>query len=258
MQSISEQAGREREDGGPRTDVRPEVHVFRLGTSEYGSAWDLQKQLVRLRSEGRHSDALLLTEHEHVYTLGKASDDDHLLAGSEELLTHGTRVYAVDRGGDVTYHGPGQLVGYPIFDLHHHYLDLHRYLRDLEEVLIRTLRDFDIPGGRDPAYTGVWVGGEKIAAIGVKVTRWITMHGFALNVSTDLKYFDRIIPCGIFHRGVTSMENVTGVRPDMNDVVFSLLGHVRDVFAVDLVDASLASLPAEYRTLFHSDEHAIT
>jgi lipoate-protein ligase B len=253
MQSISELSG----TGSESAAVRPEVKVFRLGISEYGTAWDLQKELVRLRTEGRHSDALLLTEPKHVYTLGKASDDDHLLAGSEELRTHGTSVYAVDRGGDVTYHGPGQLVGYPIFDLHHHYLDLHRYLRDIEEVLIRTLTDFDIAGGRDPDYTGVWVGGEKIAAIGVKVTRWVTMHGFALNVSTELKYFDRIIPCGIFHRGVTSMEKVTGVRPDMDDVVSSLLGHVRDVFAIEMVDTSLDFLPPEYRTLFNSDEHAI-
>jgi lipoyl(octanoyl) transferase len=143
-----------------------------------------------------------------VYTFGKKSDADHLLASEKELETCGIESYSVDRGGDVTYHGPGQIVAYPIVDLNNYSKDIHRYLRNLEETIITALEKFGIKGGREDGFTGVWVGGEKIAAIGIKVSRWITMHGFALNVNTDLSKFRRIIPCGIFHKGVTSMQNV--------------------------------------------------
>jgi lipoyl(octanoyl) transferase len=231
---------------------RSPVSVYRLGRTDYGPCWDLQKSLSRMREEGQIPDALLLTEHNHVYTLGKSSDGNHLLAGKDELLRSGAAVYEVDRGGDITYHGPGQLVGYPIFDLNGFYLDLHRYLRDLEEVLIRTVGEFGIQGLRDPDYTGVWVGKEKIAAIGVKVSRWITMHGFALNVSTDLQYFDRIIPCGIFHRGVTSMEKMLGSAPDMQDVIGSLSRQMELVFGISLAGTPPASLPEDFRHQFNS------
>lgn len=172
--------------------------------------WELQQRLHAQRLAGEENDILLLTEHNHVYTIGKSGDANHLLAGDAELQAKGVSVYHNDRGGDITYHGPGQLVGYPILDLNNHYLDLHRYLRDLEEVIVRTLTVFGIAAQRDPEYTGVWVGNEKICAIGVKTCRWVTMHGFALNVTTDLSFFTRIIPCGIFEKGVTSMSQLLG------------------------------------------------
>ena len=204
--------------------------IVNIGRTHYKHAWDLQRKLFALRLEGKIADVLLLTEHEHVYTLGKASDDAHLLADDRELKASGAEVFRIDRGGDITYHGPGQLVGYPILDLNMVYHDLHRYLRDLEEVIIRTLGDYGIGAARDAKFTGVWVGSSKIAAIGVKVSRWITMHGFALNVDTDLSYFDRIIPCGIFHKGVTSMSEVTGRAVDMVDVSRTLARHFCAVF----------------------------
>jgi lipoate-protein ligase B len=179
--------------------------VARLGKTEYRECWDLQRGLARARGEGAVPDVLLLTEHDHVYTVGRSGDDRHLLATGDELSRTGASLVHTDRGGDITYHGPGQLIGYPILDLTRHGSDLHLYLRMLEEAVIRTLREFGIEAGRHPSYTGVWVGGDKICAIGVKTSRWITTHGFALNVSTDLRRFDRIIPCGIFERGVTSM-----------------------------------------------------
>jgi lipoate-protein ligase B len=149
-----------------------------------------------------------------------------------DLAARAIDVFAVDRGGDVTYHGPGQLVGYPILDLNGFYLDIHRYLRDLEEVIVRTLDGFGVHATRDEGFTGVWVGGDKIAAIGVKVSRWITMHGFALNVNTDLNHFDRIIPCGIFHKGVTSLERIIGSPLNMNEVERILVEKFESVFGV--------------------------
>jgi lipoyl(octanoyl) transferase len=141
-------------------------------------------------------------------------------------------VFKIDRGGDVTFHGPGQLVGYPILDLNNYYLDIHRYLRDIEEVLIRTTQDFGIDGQRSDGLTGVWVKNEKIAAIGVKVSRWITMHGFAFNVNTDLSYYDRIIPCGIFNKGVTSLQALKGKDVAMADVENSVIHNFKSVFSV--------------------------
>jgi lipoyl(octanoyl) transferase len=187
-----------------------QIVVSNLGRTRYADTWDLQRRLFDLRVHGRIDDVLLFTEHEHVYTLGKGGDSNHLLASDEELNIDGTEVFRIDRGGDITYHGPGQIVGYPILDLNRHTPDIHRYLRSLEDVLIRLLAGYDIHGEREDGMTGVWVGGEKIAALGVKVSRWVTMHGFALNVNTDLQKFERIIPCGIFHKGVTSMRTLLG------------------------------------------------
>jgi len=211
-----------------------QLQIVNLGLEDYQSVWELQRKIFNLRNGGKISDVLLLTEHKHVYTLGKSSDVAHLLADENELKSTGADVYHIDRGGDITYHGPGQIVGYPILDLNNYYLDIHRYLRDLEEVIILTLNDFGIKGHREENYTGVWVGGEKIAAIGVKVSRWITMHGFALNVNTDLSYFDRIIPCGIFHKGVTSIQKVLGNAVPLNDVCYSVSKHFCGVFGVQI------------------------
>ena len=199
-----------------------QIRSVDIGRRRYADAWDLQRKLFDARLEGRTGDLLLYTEHHHVYTIGKGGDENHLLATESELEEGGVDVFQIDRGGDITYHGPGQVVGYPIIDLQDYKTDLHWYLRSLEEVIILAIRDFGLEGNREEGMTGVWVGGEKIAAIGVKVSRWITMHGFALNVNTDLSKFGRIIPCGIFHKGVTSMERLLGKSVQLNRVHESL------------------------------------
>ncbi|MGA9115194.1 MAG: lipoyl(octanoyl) transferase LipB [Bacteroidota bacterium] len=207
--------------------------VARLGRTAYEECWDLQRRLFEARAAGRVPDLLLLTEHDHVYTIGKGGNAAHLLAGEEELRHRGVTVVMNDRGGDITYHGPGQLVGYPILDLKEHGRDLHRYLRDLEEAVIRTLGAFGIAAERLEPYTGVWTGGEKLCAIGVKTSRWVTMHGFALNVDPDLGWFGRIIPCGIFERGVTSMAAVLGRPVPITRVEEVLIGEFAAVFGAE-------------------------
>ncbi|MGD0338249.1 MAG: lipoyl(octanoyl) transferase LipB [Bacteroidota bacterium] len=207
-----------------------DMFVCDIGRTRYADAWQLQQQIFVARSAQHIPDILLLTEHEHVFTLGKTADKNHLLATTDELTARSIDTFDVDRGGDITYHGPGQLVGYPIIDLSSHYHDTHRYLRDVEEALIIALADLGITAGRHPDFTGVWVGDEKIAAIGVKISRWITMHGFALNVSTDLSLFDRIIPCGIFHKGVTSIEKVLGRPVALSDVAHIVAHRFSEVF----------------------------
>jgi lipoyl(octanoyl) transferase len=204
-----------------------------LGLTDYRTAWDLQRKLFDLRLSGSIPDVVLLNEHNHVYTLGRTADPDHLLADDEELKIRGVEVCRIDRGGDVTYHGPGQLVVYPILCLSPDRRDVHRYLRDLEEVVIRTLARYDIEAGRDPDFTGVWAGSRKICAIGVRVSHWVTMHGFALNVNTDLSYFDRIIPCGIFHRGVTSLQRLTGREISLRDIAEAVTENFADVFGTE-------------------------
>ena len=211
-----------------RTDNR--LLVLNCGRTGYRECWALQQQLLESRIGGDIPDTLLLTEHDHVYTIGTSGSENHLLWPGESLEQRGIALVRTDRGGDITYHGPGQLVGYPILDLHGYYLDLHRYLRDLEEVVVRTLRAFGIRGERVPGYTGVWVAGEKICAIGVRSSRWVTMHGFALNVDTDLAFYGGIIPCGIFERGVTSMRDVLGQAPAMKDVAARLAGEFAALF----------------------------
>ena len=215
------------------------IQVDDVGLTDYVSCWDLQRRILARRAAGTLPDTLLLTEHRHVYTIGTTGDDNHLLADEAELRAAGISVFHADRGGDITYHGPGQLVGYPILNLESYYLDLHRYLRDLEEVVIRVLGGYHLKAGRSPGYTGVWIGGEKICAIGVKSSRWVTMHGFALNVSTDLSYFDRIIPCGIFEKGVTSMRDQLGHEVDMEEVKARTVEEFGNVFdaTVELVHA---------------------
>ncbi len=179
--------------------------VLDLGKSPYGSTWELQKNLHTRRLQNEIGDTLILVEHFSVYTLGKNADAHHLLASKEYLKSRGIELFKVDRGGDITYHGPGQLVGYPIFNLKEHRESVGWFVNTIEEVLIRTLSTFGIQAARLPHLTGVWVGENKIAAIGMRVSRWVTMHGFALNVSTDLSYYSGIIPCGIASKGVTRM-----------------------------------------------------
>ncbi len=213
-----------------------EVKALNLGLTDYRSTWKLQQKLFRLRTADKISDVLLLNEHHHVYTFGKNGHDDHLLSSEIELKANGAEIVHIDRGGDVTYHGPGQLVGYPVINLENYYPDVHRYLRDLEEVIIRTLAEFGIRGYRDESFTGVWVGDAKIAAIGVKVSHWVTMHGFAFNVNTDLSYFDRIIPCGIFHKGVTSMEQILGRQILIEEVAQKVTRHFGEVFGAEMIE----------------------
>ncbi len=216
--------------------------VVNLGTTRYADAWELQKQIFSARLAQRIGDVLLLTEHEPVFTLGKGADGNHLLASDEELSEKKIDMFWIDRGGDVTFHGPGQIVGYPILDLNQHYNDIHRYLRDIEEMIIRTLKEYGITAGREKEFTGVWVNNEKIAALGVKVSKWITMHGFAMNVNTDLSFFDRIIPCGIFHKGVTSLEQILGRRVDLDEVQQTLVRHFSKILLLEVKQISKEEL----------------
>jgi lipoyl(octanoyl) transferase len=205
-----------------------------LGTTSYADGLRLQEEAVaRLRaSEG--AEQLLLLEHPHVFTLGRGADSRNILATPYQLESRSVEVFETGRGGDVTYHGPGQLVGYPIIDLKPDRCDVHRYVRDIEEVLIRALRDFGIEGGRIKGLTGVWVGDEKIAAIGVRIARWITSHGFALNVNTDLSYFRMIVPCGITDKGVTSVSRLLGRPVDVKAVAATTARHFAEVFQRDI------------------------
>ncbi len=209
-----------------------DLGVVWLGRRPYEPVWDLQKRLVQARRSGRTGDILLFVEHPHTYTLGRRGDPGHLLAGEDALAEEGIPFVRIDRGGDITYHGPGQLVGYPILDLSSWNQDLVQYVRMLEEVLIRALRDFGVESGRLEGYTGVWAGRDKVAAIGVKVSGGITSHGFALNVDTDLSYFDRIIPCGIRDRGVTSLARLLGRSLDLDEARESIARHFAQVFGV--------------------------
>lgn len=204
----------------PMTYTAPrQIRVLRLGMLNYTAAWEMQRRLARARSSGAAGDTLLLLQHPHTYTLGRATKDGHLLASPALLAAQGVSVVESDRGGDITYHGPGQVVGYPILKLSQHGGDLLRYLRMLEETIIVALAEYGIVGGRVPGLTGVWVGDEKIAAIGVKLTAsGVTLHGFALNVTTDLAFFGQIIPCGIADKGVTSLQKLLGTSPS-HDVV---------------------------------------
>ena len=198
----------------------------------YAEALALQRALVERRRSGEIDDTLILLEHPHVLTLGVRGDGgrSHILASSDALAARGIEVYETGRGGDITYHGPGQIVGYPIIDLKPDRCDVHRYVRELEEVLIRTAGDYGIDAGRVEGLTGVWVGREKLAAIGVRIARWVTSHGFALNATTDLDYFGLIVPCGIADRGVTSLQRLVGREVDRTEVEDRIVGHFCRVF----------------------------
>jgi lipoate-protein ligase B len=215
------------------------INVVNLGHTDYAECWGLQQRLFEMRSTDKVGDLLLLTEHSHVYTIGKGGDDNHLLANDQELRLKEIQVFHNDRGGDITYHGPGQLVGYPILDLKNFRCDLHQYLRDLEEVIIRFLTHYGISGSRDAKYTGVWIGEKKICAIGIKTRQWVTMHGFALNVNTDLSFFEGIVPCGIAGKGVTSLRQQLGRDVGVNEVAKAVIHEFGDVFGA-LMDTSSA------------------
>ena len=190
------------------------IDILDLGLSPFKEVWDLQKELVKKRQYGQIKDTLILAEHEPVYTLGKNANENHILQNSPRDV----KTYQIERGGDVTFHGPGQLVGYPIMDLHNYNKSISCYMRSLEQLIIDTLAEFRVTAERKDGLTGVWVGDEKIAALGVRVTRWITMHGFALNVSPDLTYYSGIIPCGIFEYGVTSMAKQLTIEVAVDSV----------------------------------------
>lgn len=213
------------------TQHRRILEVRHLGRVAYAEGLRLQEELVRRRRAGEVPDQLLLLEHPHVITLGTSAHPDHVLVDDAERELLGIELFATGRGGDVTYHGPGQLVGYPILDLKPDRCDLHRYVRDLEEALIRAIGDFGAVGHRKPGLTGVWIGEEKVAAIGVRVSSgWITSHGFALNVATDLQFFDAIVPCGIRDHGVTSLARVADTASSMADVRAVVAERLAEVF----------------------------
>ncbi|MEZ4808017.1 MAG: lipoyl(octanoyl) transferase LipB [Flavobacteriales bacterium] len=231
-----------------------QVHFQDLGLMDYEAAWSFQTELfqrtIDRKIENRKlpedqqvatKDHLLFCEHPHVYTLGKSGKQSHLLLNEAGLREKGVQFFPIDRGGDITYHGPGQIVGYPIFDLDHHFTDIHRFLRTLEEAVIGTLEAYNIKAGRIDGLTGVWLDANdpfkarKICAFGIRASRWVTMHGFAFNVNTDLDYFGNIVPCGIADKGVTCMAKELGGLLDMTAVKDRLKVELADLFDVELV-----------------------
>ncbi len=197
----------------------------------------LQREKVAARKAGAISDALLLLQHPHVYTLGRNAKREHLLVSKERLAEIGAQVFDSDRGGDITYHGPGQLVGYPILDLTQHRRDVAWYMRSLEEVFVRVAADFGIHAWRLNGATGVWVGDEKLVAMGVHISRWVTSHGFAFNVNTDLRYFDYIVPCGLRDKGVTSLAKLLGKTVEIEAVTKRVIGEFGRVFDLEMARA---------------------
>ncbi|MFC4261820.1 lipoyl(octanoyl) transferase LipB [Ferruginibacter yonginensis] len=236
----------------------PVVLFDDLGMIDYQKAWDYQEQLLKtnvdiktqLRNDATLSNKLstkhyfFLCEHPPVYTLGKSGDIKNVLLSEQQLAAQKIQFFKTNRGGDITFHGPQQIVGYPILDLEHFYTDIGRYLRNLEEVIILTIAAFGIKGERSAGETGVWIDPDKkgyerkICAIGVRCSRWVTMHGFALNVNTDLNYFNHIIPCGIVNKQVTSIEKEVGAKVDMDEVKAAIQRNFKKVFEVDLVTTS--------------------
>lgn len=223
------------------------LQIQELGTKDYLETWDYQEKLfqeiIDVKVQNRRNDTqdvtpnyLLFVEHPHVYTLGKRGKQQHLLIDEEELKAIGATFYAINRGGDITYHGPGQLVGYPILDLENFYTDIYKYLRSLEEVIIRTLAEYGIEGDRAEGETGVWLDvntpfARKICALGIRTSRWVSMHGFALNVNTNLGYFDKIVPCGITDKSVTSMkQELNGKEVPLAEVQEKVKKHFLDIF----------------------------
>jgi lipoyl(octanoyl) transferase len=207
------------------------LEVSRLGLVSYADGLELQRRLVEERKADRIPDTLLLLQHPHVLTVGVKKDGrSHILATPDRLSSLGVEVFETGRGGDVTYHGPGQLVGYPILDLNPDRRDVHKYVRDLEEVMIRVCADYGLDAVRSKGFSGAWISDEKIGAIGVRISRWITSHGFAFNVTTDVNYFNLIVPCGIADRGVTSLEARLGQAPSMAEVEDRFVRHFAAVF----------------------------
>lgn len=201
-----------------------------LGLIDYQEAWTLQKEIFELRYKNKISDTLLLLEHPNTYTLGKVADKNNLIGSNQYLEKNQISVYDIDRGGDITYHGPGQIVGYPIINLNDWQKDTHKYLRALEEVIISSCGSYNLICNRNAKHTGVWIEDRKIAAIGIKVSRWITMHGFAFNVNTELAMFQGIVPCGITDKGVTSLEKELGAKINLSEVKALLLKKFLEIF----------------------------
>lgn len=237
--------------------MNKKVEFQHIGKMPYAKAWDYQTELfdgiVQTKLENRRrtdrgetpietNNYLLFVEHPHVYTLGKSGKEEHLLLDQQGLEKEHVEFFKINRGGDITYHGPGQLVGYPILDLDNFFTDIHKYLRFLEEAIILTLADFGIKSGRIEGLTGVWIGEEndpnprKICAMGVKTSRWVTMHGFALNVNADLKFFNNIVPCGISDKAVTSMDVELGRKVEMKEVEDVLKKHIAQLFEMEIFE----------------------
>jgi len=222
-----------------------------LGLIDYKQCWDFQEELfaeiLAVKSSNRKENKkvstknhLIFCEHPHVYTLGKSGDEKNLLVNEDYLKSRGATFHKINRGGDITYHGPGQIVGYPILDLDNFFTDIHKYLRFLEEAVILTLKEYGLESERSPGETGVWfdVGtpkARKICALGVKSSRWVTMHGFAFNVNSDLSYFGNIIPCGITDKSVTSLQKELGMAVDMNEVRNKLKAHLVELFEMEII-----------------------
>jgi lipoyl(octanoyl) transferase len=215
--------------------ITMQCRIEQLGLVSYTDGLRLQRELVAQRKAGVIPDTLLLLEHLHVYTLGRNAKKENLLISAAQLVARGAQVFEIDRGGDVTYHGPGQLVGYPILDLAQHRRDIAWYMRCLEEVLIAVAGEYGIEAGRLAGAPGVWVGNDKLVALGVHISRWVTSHGFAFNVNTDLRYFDGIVPCGLRDKGVTSLQKLLGRRMEMEEVAEKVVQHFGRVFELEIV-----------------------
>ncbi len=229
--------------------MNKKVNIQNLGVKDFKDTWDYQEKLFQeilsIKISNRRNDLsdetpnyLIFVEHPHVYTLGKSGDFANLLLSEKALEEKGATFYKINRGGDITYHGPGQLVGYPILDLDNFFTDIHKYLRYLEEAIILTLKEYGLTCERSPGETGVWLDvgtpfARKICAMGVRASRWVTMHGFALNVNADLGYFDHIIPCGIEGKGVTSMEAELGYKIPLEEVETKIKKHLKSLFAFE-------------------------
>jgi lipoyl(octanoyl) transferase len=232
--------------------MNKKIQLQDLGSKDYKSTWEYQEELfkdiVDLKIKNRREELdletpnyLLFVEHPHVYTLGKSGDLENLLLNEKQLEAKGATFYKINRGGDITYHGPGQIVGYPILDLENFFTDIHKYLRFLEEAIILTLEEYGLKCGRSDGETGVWLDvgtpfARKICALGVRASRWVTMHGFALNVNVDLGYFDNIIPCGIRGKGVTSLQVELGVeKVDEDEVKAKIVKHLTQLFEAEFI-----------------------
>lgn len=230
--------------------MNKKVKFIDWGLVDYKEAWDRQEKIfaetLAIKQDNRTNNTnhptpnyLIFTEHPHVYTLGKSGHEEYLLLDEQGLKEKNATFYKINRGGDITYHGPGQIVGYPILDLDNFFTDIHLYLRTLEEAIILTLADYGIEAGRYDGYTGVWLdaykdNARKICAMGVRASRWVTMHGFAFNVNADLSYFKNIIPCGIEDKDITSMERELGHKLNIEEVKEKLKGHLADLFHMEL------------------------
>lgn len=238
--------------------MNKKVQLQDLGRKDYKVTWDYQeelfKKIVDIKIQNRKDDAVLETpnyflyvEHPHVYTLGKSGDMSNLLLSEKQLEVKGATFYKINRGGDITYHGPGQIVGYPILDLENFFTDIHKYLRLLEEAIILTLSEYGLQSERSEGETGVWLGvgtpfARKICAMGVRASRWVTMHGFALNVNADLGYFDNIIPCGIKGKAVTSMHVELNKQVDEEEVKSKIVKHFQKLFEAEIIIVGKKSL----------------